>query len=197
MNTTYTNRVKSPYQPVKRDVFDISKTNHPVREIIDKKCGTYTLAINFSEDKTTALQLKHSGIIAFICTIKKDGEVVGIGRSHSVLSPVNKYIERTVQTAFNYSFVDACSKATKILDTFQPDTVSKFQVVDVPVVGNYKKKEIVNEAEVEMMTEAQRKYLVQLVRTNIQDDKECDLWESNMSSFSKEEARIAIQTFLK
>lgn len=197
MNTIYKPRIASPYQAKQRDVFDISNKNHPARDLIEKMSGTYTLKISFEEDKATALQLKHSGIVAFLCIIKKDGEVLGIGRSHSVLSPVNKYIERTVQTAFNYSFVDACSKATKILDTFQPDTVSKFQVIKSPVVSSCIAKETTNEPETDMMTDNQRRYLTQLIHTNIQDDEECDRWESNMSSFSKEDARDAIQTFLK
>lgn len=196
MNTKYQNRVKSPYQPtIKRDVYDVSNKNHPVREVINKCIGNYNIIASFEEDRETVAKLKNPSIVAFTCTIKRDGNVIGIGRGHSALSPVNKYIEKTVHTAFNYSLIDAISKTTRIIDALHTDKTEMSSTShDVKELesNNYTAIETCG---AEMITDKQRNYLLELINVNVSDSEERDRWSSQISEFTKEEASEAIQTF--
>ena len=116
MITNYKSNIISPFQ-IKKPEFDISDKEHPVQTEIRKNVGTITLTVEFTEDKQTLESFKHiPGLIAFTCAIKKGSELIGIGHGTSVVSRINKYLERTVRSAFTASMVDAVVRSTKILD---------------------------------------------------------------------------------
>lgn len=196
MNTIYKTKVASPYQPpVKRDVFNVSNKNHPIKELIQKYTGIYNLTATFEEDKETAQKLSHfSGVVAFICTIRKNGQVVGIGRSHNILSPNNKFLGKVINASFSYSFIDAISKTTRAMDTFLVDQNIPTQSVVATTDSNYVSKD---SYESEMITEKQRSYLLELVNTSsIISDEEKNHWSSTVDDLTKDEASNAIKSFV-
>jgi hypothetical protein len=184
MNTIYKNRIASPYTPVKKDVFDVSLTNHPARDVMEKSMGDYTLIASFTEDKETSLKLKHlPGVVAFICTIKNGDRILGIGRGHTVLGPQNRFVEKTVNMAFNYSIIDAVSKMTRTFNALRNDLLPIPQIT--ATIGQ------------EMITEKQKSYLTELISINVSDEEEKDKWGSQIDELTKEEASEAIQSFKK
>ena len=53
----------------------------PAFEEVSKSVGTYNLTAIIREDKETLSLFKHvPGLIAFICTLKKGDDILGIGR---------------------------------------------------------------------------------------------------------------------
>src|SRR3989344_6564131 len=166
MNTTYKSSVISPFQ-VKKPGFNISDKEHPVQSEIRKNVGTITLTVEFTEDKQTLESFRHiPGLIAFTCAIKKGSELIGIGHGTSVVSRINKYLERTVRSAFTASLIDAVIRSTKILDVI------------------YLNNNQQNSSDIEPATDKQLKYLSELLQSTGASEKEC----KQINNLSKDEA---------
>jgi hypothetical protein len=195
MNTKYQHQVKSPYQATtaRREVFDVTNKNHPVREII----GRYTnssinLTLSFEEDRETVSKLKNDSIVAFTCIIRKGDRILGIGRGHSSLSPVNKYLERTVYTALNYSMIDSLSKATRVLDAFHTGQNLPLQSMVEPVVS--KGYEMRDSYSSDKISEKQKSYLQELISMNVDEDEREGML-TQLDDLTRSEASDMIQSF--
>lgn len=195
MNTKYQQRVKSPYQTatVKREVFDVTNKNHPVRDIINRYTNSsINLSLSFEEDIETVAKLKNDSIVAFTCVIRKGDKILGIGRGHSSLSPVNKYLERTVFTALNYSMIDSLSKATRVLDAFHTGQDLPLQSIVEPVVSKgYEMKDSYN---ADAISDKQRSYLEELIKVNL-DGEEMESMMKQLDDMSRQEASQLIQSY--
>lgn len=149
----------------------------PVRTEIESILGSHSLTAIIEEDLQTLATMKHvDGLVAFLCTLLKDGRVISQGRGSAVLGPSSKFIKRTVASAFNSALADASIRATKVLGTFLGTARDEQEAV-------------------EAATEKQRDYLRQLVHQNIEDDDERERWESQISELTKVEASRAIESF--
>ena len=189
MTTTYQKRISSPYQP-KSNTAVIKK--HPAQDEITRCLGSYNLNVTFTEDKATIEMFKHiPNIIAILCTIKKDDKVIGVGRGHASLSKVNKYVERTVFTAVNYSLIDAISKTTRIVDALHTDTEANSKSVPVNNDARYESKNYHQE----MITDKQRNFLVELIHTNVTDEDDRESRIMQLDDLTRQEASEAIQSF--
>lgn len=198
MNTAYKPRIASPYQQItKKHPFDFSAKDHPVRKEIFKKVGRIDLAINFREDTETVRMLNIPGLIAFVCTIEQNGKIIGVGRSNAIISETSKYFDKIIQSAANYSLVDAISKLIRTVDTLRIDTVKQeYDYSKEAMIDDAYKARDSYRAE-EMATDKQKDYLLQLIHTNIQNEDERRLRESQVNDFTREEASRAIAAFQK
>jgi len=194
MNTTYKPRIASPYQVAKKHPFDISSSNHPVRKALLQNIGRFELAVTFKEDVQTINTLKIPGLIAFMCTIEHKGKVIGIGRSNAVISETSKYFDRIIQGAWGYSLVDSISKMTRSIDSLHVDQSAQSQDTETVLADAYKTRDSYG---IEMITEKQRKFLLELIHTNIRNEDERTLRESQIEDMTRAEASRAIQSFQK
>jgi hypothetical protein len=166
MITNYKSSVVSPFQ-IKKPEFDISDREHPVQTEIRKNIGTFSLTVEISEDKATLESFKHvPGLIAFKCSLKKGPELIGIGHGSSVVSRINKYLERTVRFAYAESIKDAVGRSAKIMDAI------------------YLSNNQQNSNDIEPATEKQKKYLLELLQSADASEEECE----KVLSLSKDEA---------
>ena len=150
----------------------------PVRDEVEAILGSHVLTAVIEEDLQTLAAMKHvDGLIAFLCTLLKDGKVISQGRGSAVLGPNSKFIKRTVASAFNSALADASIRATKVLGTFLGTTHDAYE--DAP----------------DLATDKQREFLRQLVHQNIEDEDERERWESQISELTKSEASKAIESF--
>lgn len=180
MNTTK-HRV-SPYQVRYNKSASVQAKPHPVREEVQKSVGTFTLTATVEEDTHTLNMFKHvQGLVAFLCTIKKDNTIIGQGRGFTVVGKMNRYIERTVHAAFNSSLVDAIIKSTKLPNSFSEH---------IPQLAETK-EEYVSDG----ITDKQRMYLEELIHLNIDDEEMRSGYLSQMSELSKQEASKMIESF--
>ncbi len=191
MNTIYKTKVASPYQPTRKTTPAVTK-QHPAEAEIAKCMGAYDFTAVFEKDTHAKEMFKNiPNLIAFVCTIKRGGVAIGQGKGMSVLNQANKYVEKTVQTVWNYALIDAISKTTRILDSFHSTT--DFKMPEVAPLPSY---EIKDSYESEMITEKQRSYLLELVNTSsIISDEEKNHWSSTIDDLTKDEASEAIQSF--
>lgn len=104
-----------PAYPVNNTI-DVRSEKHPVREEIKKFCETaYDIKVSFQEDAQTLNYFPHiPGLIAILCTLTSNGQIISFGRSCAVFDRINKYVERTISTVINGSFLSACNNATKV-----------------------------------------------------------------------------------
>lgn len=196
MNTAYKPHITSPYhQTAKKHPFDISSSNHPVRKEILKHVGKINLSVDFREDAETARMLKIPGLICFISSIELDGKVVALGRSNAMVSETSKYFDTLIKSTRDYSLVDGIAKLVR---------VNALRIGTGKQTYDYEKEAVLDDAykvrdqrDVGMISEKQKKFLLELIHTNIQNEDERKLRESQIDEFTKEEASRAIQAFQK
>ncbi len=185
MNSNYPRRTLSPIQMVKSKTDFRANKKHPVREEIDKSIGTFNLTATVAEDAQTLAEMNIEGLVAFICTLKKDGRIIAQGRGSTVINPANRYISRAVHSAFNSSLSDAVIRATKVLDTVHPNPSAS--------TAEYSKAK---DADVfEPATDKQRHYLAELIALNVQDENERERRQSQLGELTKQEASRLIESF--
>ena len=165
---------------------------HPVNDEIRKCVGVYNFSATIEQDMATLQKFSHiPGIISFICTIKLNNTVIGEGRGTTVLSRINKFLERTVRYAFNASLLDAVAKSLKMLDALQLDVSNQNNKTTV-----VKQEPVVNNSKL-YITPKQKGYIIELVKTRVKDIEERNRWQSVLDKFTREEASNAIQTLSK
>ncbi|MFA6969267.1 MAG: hypothetical protein WC217_01560 [Candidatus Paceibacterota bacterium] len=190
MNTAYKPRVAavaSPYQIMKKEMLNVHSDEHPVQKEIRRIVGTYPLTIEVTEDIQTLATLKHiPGLIAFIASVKKDGQIIGQGRGSSIISRMNKFIERTVRMSFNGAIIAAVMHATKALDVLA-DPLGDMSIEPVDA----RQESYAPEG----ITDKQKSYLFELIRTKVTDEEQRRSWEAQLDELTKDEASQAIQSF--
>ena len=181
-NATYYRKpvsVVSPYQIMKKQAADVQDGEHPARKEIQRVVGTYEMTAEVVEDKETLATLSRPGVIAFLCTIKRDGQVVGIGRGSAVLNQMNKFIARTVHAAFNFSLLSAVAQSTRALDA----------MIDPHGEMSLESAETIREP----ATGKQKSYLTELVQKKVRDESTIGWYMENISAMTKDRASSAIQ----
>ena len=120
--TNYRTRpVRAPIQPhpaplARKQAYNVREEKNPVMEEVRKLCGTYSLSATFEEDTQTLGACKHiPGLVAVLCTLKKDGRVIALGRGSSCHNRMNRSIERTTFAAINGSLMSAVNNCTKVI----------------------------------------------------------------------------------
>lgn len=190
MNTTYKPRVAiaSPYQIMKKQMSDTNRDEHPARKEIEKVVGTYQLTAEVKEDADTLSDLAHvPGIIAFICNIKRDGELIGTGRGSAVLNGMQKFISRTVHFAVNSSVLNAIAQSTKAIDSLVSRSTNDLGIEET---GQ-------DSVMAEGITDKQRSFLTTLVRKNVHDESTLTWWMNQIGTMDSKQASDAIKSFVK
>lgn len=186
MNTAYRSRL-SPYQikpqhPIERmqeKAANVQDEEHPARKEIQRVVGTYEITAEVIEDKETLATLSRPGVIAFLCRIKRDGQIVGIGRGSAVLNQMNKFISRTVHAAFNHALTSAIVQSTRALDAM------------IDPYGDISLES--SEAVQEPITDKQKSYLTELVSKKVRDESTIGWYMENIGGMTKDRASAAIQ----
>ena len=176
MNTNYKSSIPSPFQS--RQKLD------PVQEAIQQNIGKFTLEISIEEDKETALLLKHlpGPVIAFKCTVRQGSQVLGIGRSNSILSKINKWVDRSIRYTINASLIDSIVQSVKAMDVLY--LKDNGEVLNQETIG------------VDYASDKQKNYLRELIRSNVFDEGKRKYWESQIDLLTKDEASEKIQSFV-
>jgi hypothetical protein len=178
-----------PVKRMREEALDTSgNTEHPMRQEVRKLCGTYNLSATFSEDTGTLSTLKTPGLIAVKCVLSKDGKPVGVGHGSSVISRINKGIERSIFGCLNGALMSAINSACKTFDSLRLEEADA-QKGQSPYAYNIPSEPM-------GITTKQRSYLLELVN-NLSDSEERDRWMGQIDSLSKEDASEAIQMLAK
>lgn len=191
MKTAYKPYVKSPFQ-VESKKMPVVQERHPaISQEIVKNIGEISFTATFKEDTETLGMFKNSNVVAFVCELKIGSQVVGFGRGFSALSTMNKYVERTVRSAYNSSLISAIVQASKMIDIL--NTTGYKRSAEIPSGGAYNPQA---EKTPTPITEKQKSYLLELVQQNVSDEDEIIHWKTEINSMTKNEASQQIEKFL-
>lgn len=190
MNTAYQSRLspyqlkpKHPIEILRTKAYDTQDKEHPVRQEVKKCLGSHSITAVVEEDMQTLTALKGvEGVIAFLCTLTKNGQVISQGRGSAVLNQNHRFIGRTVGCAFNAAISDAAIRCTKVLDTFRDKTEAEIE-------------ESLRGSDTEPATEKQLEYLRQLIQTKVTNGEERRRWEEQLGTLTKDAASASIQQF--
>lgn len=171
--------IRTPYLTNRQIIAKAGVMIHPAEGEIKRKLNSISFTADFEEDKQTLDAISCvSNLIAFKCTLRKDGNIISVGRGMSVLNRMNKMVDRTVHNAYASSLVDAIVRSTKVLDSLTSDGPT----ATAPTV-------------IEPITEKQQNYLKQLIQINVQDDSIRQQRILQLPDLSREEASSMIQEF--
>lgn len=146
-------------------------------EEIEKSVGTFTITAEIREDKETVLLFKHiPNLIAFLCTLKIGGLIIGEGRGASVLTKINKYVEKNVNFAWNASLIDAVVRSTKTLDSlYLKATSQKEGLEEEPDLENRDGQAYFSDNDsLKYASDKQRNFLKKLVSSKCKDQTKID-----------------------
>src|SRR3989344_421286 len=127
MQTNYKPRaVRSPFQqhPVKRmqeKGMDTQDEQNPIRQMLQKLCqAQYVLSAGFSVDTGAMAVLKTPGILVVKCELSLEGKgPIGVGHGSTVISRLNKGLERALFGCLNGALMSSINVACKSLDAIR------------------------------------------------------------------------------
>lgn len=192
MNTKYQNRVKSPYIASNKTA-TATVDRHFAEEELAKSIGKFDFSATFTKDDEALTMFKDTkNLIALTCTLRLGNVIIGRGRAMNILSQNNRYVGKAVQSVWNYSFLDAVSKASRIMDTLHLTSEAKPEDANV-TTASYE----VADSTSELITDKQKSYLIELINTNIENGYERDSWISQLDEMTRSEASETIQSLKK
>ena len=172
---------------MKKQMSDTNRDEHPARKEIERVVGIYQLTAEVTEDRQTLDTLGHiPGLIAFICNIKRNGELIGTGRGSAVLNGMHKFIARTVRFAFNSSVLNAVAQSTKAIDSMA-NPHSELGIEEA----------VQDSVMAEGITDKQRSFLTTLIRKNVHDESTLTWWMTQINDMDTKQASDAIKSFVK
>src|SRR3989344_7991921 len=112
-STTYQRGIRSPFHawafqksPQRKPVMAKNERD-PLSDTVQECIGSFDVTATFEKDESTLALLKNvEGLVAFICTLKRNGEVISQGRGSAIVNRKSRFIDRAVSTAFGSAFVD-------------------------------------------------------------------------------------------
>ena len=193
MTTIYKTPTDHIYQTLRKDAFNTQNEKNPIHQEILRQTGILNFVVELREDKDTIKDLEHitGGVVAFICFLKLGGELIGVGRSVSVIEKTTKFFQKTVTYTKNASIIDAVVKSVKILDSLHSD-IKPQPNSGITLDKAYQVKEV--ESSDDGITGKQLDYLRKLIKTNVAENKRSES-EKTISKYSRNEASLAIQNF--
>ena len=198
MTTIYKTRNDHFYQSLKRNALNTQDEMNPIHQEIMRQSGVLNFVVEIREDKETVKDLKHinGGVVAFICFLKLSGELIGVGRSVSVIDDkTTKYFQKNVTYTKNASIIDAVVKSVKILDSLHSETIPQQNSgIKLKLDKEYQVKEVENS---DAITDKQLSYLMTLIKTNIKENNKREQMEKQIKGYSRDQASDAIKEFVK
>jgi len=163
MTTDYRNSVPSSFRVTRNEKV-------PTLEEVTRSIGVYNLTATVEEDTETLATFKHvPGLIAFICTLKKGNDVIGIGRGTATLNRMSKYVDRAVCYAFNASLIDAMVRSTKTLDAIYLNSTSQRETYSSVEDNQSEESVLEKEDSPKYASEKQRNFLKKLISSKCKD----------------------------
>ncbi len=207
MNTAYQPRpTLSPYQRMRAEALDVHREDHPVQREIRRLVGSYPITVEVTEDLDTLRTMSSiQGMVAFVCSVRKNGQIIGQGRGSSVIGRMSKYVDKTVRLSFNAAIISAVMHATRALDALADPYVSNMGIEeDTPSPFNdgpasypserfpAREAYVAKEYAPAGISEKQKSFLLGLIN-KIRDKDEKNQWLGRVDSMTTREASTAIQ----
>lgn len=111
-----------PFLKEGQDYYTIRGRRSLAKGGAEKLASMYGLVATFERDRETAEMLGDvKGMVAYVCTLTKNGRVAGQGRGADTLARNGNDPNKTIKLAQKRAYVDAVIRATSLSDIFTQD----------------------------------------------------------------------------
>jgi hypothetical protein len=176
-------------------------------------CAIYNLTASFEKDRDAMDAFSDvKGFIAFVCTLSRNGQVVGQGRGGDTLARNQNDVNKTLKMAQKRAYTDAAIRTTGLSDIFTQDMEDMTEaVVNIPSQENEPSSDfnfnkifsspsyVVPERAKEdnnAVTLKQKNLLMSLIERKITDDDERQGMLDQIESLDKTTASEMIQELM-
>ena len=183
-----------------RDYFTIKGHKSLGKSGAEKLASIYSLVATFEKDVETMDSFKGvDGLVCYLCTLTRLGEVIGQGRGAAELKNHGNDANKTIKMAQKSGFIDAVIRTAGLSDLFTSDLEDMAQAsiqenkVEIPESIPPKNQ---MQAGDEPMTDKQRTLLHSLIFENVYDPDERERWLQEAESCSKYDASDLISSLM-
>ncbi len=161
----------------------------------EKLCSIYNLSATFEKDNETMNAFTIPGLIAYTCTLSRNGVVQGQGRGCSTLSKCDNDPNKAIKMAEKSSYISATIRTTGLSDIFTSDIgdVSLSVITKIPDKEEYLPVEATTEATI---TSKQNVLLRSLIFKINNADTRADFLHQLESGLSRQDASEMISSLL-
>lgn len=171
----------------------------------EKLSSIYGLIATFERDGNAIEMLNGvKGLVAYVCTLKRDNDIVGQGRGADTLGRNGSDPNKTIKMAQKRAYVDAVIRTTGLSDIFTQDLEDMNLVDGVKESDNddsfiqFADETVREEPDnfQEGITERQKNFLTELIFQKIDDEEERERRLGEIACLSKSDAHENISRFL-
>jgi len=188
-----------------RDFYTIKGRKSLGKAGAEKLAAIYTLVATFTKDTETIESFRGmEGLVAYVCTLARSGEVVGQGRGAAVLKSHDNDANKTIKMAQKSAFIDSVIRTTGLSDIFTSD-LEDMPVENIVSTLPEEHKEVSNDKNYfpknteegdTGITAKQKDLLISLISERIASASERERWFQEVESCSKFDASEMISSFL-
>ena len=173
---------------------DTQDEQNPIRQMLQKLCqAQYVLSAGFSVDTGAMAVLKTPGILVVKCELSLEGKgPIGVGHGSTVISRLNKGLERALFGCLNGALMSSINVACKSLDAIRLEGSQESSTKSAALGEAYRAPQ---GEESQPATDKQKAYLRQLLSLNIEDSGEREKLEAQVDELTKDEASHAIKAY--
>jgi hypothetical protein len=183
-----------------RDYYTIKGRKSLGKAGAEKLAAIYSLVATFEKDIETIESFSGvEGLVAFVCTLTRMGEVVGQGRGAATLRDNGDDPNKCIKMAEKSAYISSVIRSTGLSDIFTSDledmpkesiqSVPAEASTGIPPKGPYQPGD-------EPITEKQKTLLYSLIAEKIYNPREREKWLQEAESCSKYDASELISSFL-
>ncbi len=195
-----------------KDYFSIKGHRSLGKAGAEKLASLYQLVATFEKDTATMESFKIDGLVAYKCTLSRNGVTVAESVGAAVLGDHQNNVHTTIRLCEKRCFVGAIIRGVGCSDFFTSDLedlpeaviqsasgweAERANIDDHDYPAERSESERVEEGEYEVpITERQREYLHSLASQNLDDGREKEEYLANIETLSKSDACSAIKAML-
>ena len=163
----------------------------------EKLCSIYNLSATFEKDAETMSSFSIPGLIAYTCTLSRNGVIQGQGRGCSTLAKCEGDPNKAIKMAEKSSYISATIRTTGLSDIFTQDleTMPVTTIIETPEQEEEARRPLTVKDVRNVITEKQKVFLASLITEKVAA-KEKQKWLSVLPQLSRISASEMINSFL-
>ena len=174
----------------------------------EKLASIYNLVATFEKDTETMESFKGiDGLITFICTLSRNGAIVGQGRGSAILKNNGGDANKTIKMAEKSAYISGVIRSTGLSDIFSQDLETmrssdvspSYEIIPEAAAGEsdtnlFPRKSA--QGNDDRITEKQKNLLNDLISQRVKGKEEKERWFSEIAIASKFDASEMISSLL-
>lgn len=163
----------------------------------EKLCSIYNLSATFEKDAETMSSFSIPGLIAYTCTLSRNGVIQGQGRGCSTLAKCEGDPNKAIKMAEKSSYISATIRTTGLSDIFTQDleTMPVSVITETPEQEEDAHRPLTAKDMRNLITEKQKLFLESLITEKVATEEK-DKWLSVLPQLSRISASDMISNFL-